>query len=119
MKLRARGWSILRAAQEVGASRTSGNNWSRGYKTYRNGTVTLVLATVVAVIASTVIVIVCGVLCLARMAMKDASVPDRIKILKSVLDALVTLGRRPHQHSRYVPGRGEGLNKTVPAVLRR
>jgi len=39
MELRARGWSILAAAREVGASRTSGNNWSRGYKTYRNGAV--------------------------------------------------------------------------------
>ena len=39
MELRARGWSVLAAAREVGASRTSGNNWSRGYKTYRNGAV--------------------------------------------------------------------------------
>ncbi|MGA4791301.1 IS30 family transposase [Nocardia sp. AB354] len=39
MELRARGWSILRAAREVGASRTAGANWSRGYKTYRNGKV--------------------------------------------------------------------------------
>jgi IS30 family transposase len=37
MELRARGWSICAAAREVGASRTSGNNWSRGYKTYRHG----------------------------------------------------------------------------------
>jgi IS30 family transposase len=37
MELRARGWSILAAAREVGVSRTSGMNWSRGYKTYRNG----------------------------------------------------------------------------------
>ena len=40
MELRSRGWSIVAAAREVGASRTSGNNWSRGYKTYRNGQVT-------------------------------------------------------------------------------
>lgn len=39
MELRARGWSISRAAREVGASRTSGNNWARGYKAYRNGQV--------------------------------------------------------------------------------
>jgi len=39
MELRARGWSISAAAREVGASRTSGNNWSRGYKTYRHGVV--------------------------------------------------------------------------------
>lgn len=39
MQLRARGWSICAAAREVGASRTSGANWSRGYKTYRHGTV--------------------------------------------------------------------------------
>jgi IS30 family transposase len=39
MELRARGWSISAAAREVGASRTSGMNWSRGYKTYRSGQV--------------------------------------------------------------------------------
>ena len=27
------------AAREVGVSRTAGANWSRGYKTYRNGVV--------------------------------------------------------------------------------
>ncbi|WP_260684589.1 IS30 family transposase [Rhodococcus sp. KBS0724] len=37
MELRGRGWSILAAAREVGVSRTTGNNWSRGYKTYCNG----------------------------------------------------------------------------------
>jgi transposase, IS30 family len=37
--LRERGWSILAAAREVGVSRTTGNNWSRGYKTYRHGQV--------------------------------------------------------------------------------
>jgi IS30 family transposase len=37
MELRARGWSVCAAAREVGVSRTSGANWSRGYKTYRNG----------------------------------------------------------------------------------
>src|SRR5688500_10618320 len=36
-ELRARGWSIRAAAREVGVSRTAGNNWARGYKTYRNG----------------------------------------------------------------------------------
>ena len=36
MELRERGWSILAAAREVGVSRTTGNNWSRGYKTYRH-----------------------------------------------------------------------------------
>jgi IS30 family transposase len=36
MELRERGWSILAAAGEVGVSGT-GNNWSRGYKTYRHG----------------------------------------------------------------------------------
>ncbi len=40
MELRGRGWSIIAAAREVGVSRTAGNNWSRGYKTYRNGQVT-------------------------------------------------------------------------------
>jgi len=39
MELRERGWSILAAAREVGVSRTTGNNWSRGYKTYRLGQV--------------------------------------------------------------------------------
>lgn len=37
MELRERGWSILAAAREVGISRTTGNNWARGYKTYRRG----------------------------------------------------------------------------------
>jgi transposase len=40
MELRSRGWSIMAAAREVGVSRTAGHNWSRGYKTYRNGQVT-------------------------------------------------------------------------------
>ena len=30
----------MAAAREVGVSRTTGHNWSRGYKTYRNGQVT-------------------------------------------------------------------------------
>src|SRR5262245_15569333 len=38
MELRERGWSILAAAREVGVSRTTGNNWTRGYKTYHHGT---------------------------------------------------------------------------------
>jgi IS30 family transposase len=40
MELRSRGWSIMAAACELEVSRTAGNNWSRGYKTYRNGEVT-------------------------------------------------------------------------------
>lgn len=39
MELRERGWSIRAAAKEVGVSRTAGNNWARGYKTYRGGEV--------------------------------------------------------------------------------
>ena len=39
MELRARGWSIVAAGREVGVSRTSANNWARGYKTYRRGAV--------------------------------------------------------------------------------
>jgi len=39
MELRERGWSIRAAAREVGASRTSGNNWARGYKIHRHGQV--------------------------------------------------------------------------------
>jgi transposase, IS30 family len=39
MELRGRGWSIVAAAREAGVSRTTGNNWSRGYKTYRYGQV--------------------------------------------------------------------------------
>jgi transposase, IS30 family len=38
-ELRERGWSILAAAREAGVSGTTGNNWSRGYKTYRHGQV--------------------------------------------------------------------------------
>ena len=37
MELRARGWSVSAAGREVGVSRTSANNWARGYKTYRRG----------------------------------------------------------------------------------
>src|SRR5262245_46861297 len=40
MELGSRGWSIVAAAREVGVSRTAGNNWSRGYKSYRKGQVT-------------------------------------------------------------------------------
>ena len=39
MELRERGWSIRAAAREVGVSRTTGNSWTRGYKTYRRGEV--------------------------------------------------------------------------------
>lgn len=39
MELRARGWSIRAAAREVGVSRSSGANWARGHKVYRNGVV--------------------------------------------------------------------------------
>jgi transposase, IS30 family len=39
VELRERGWSILAAAREVGVSRTTGNNWARGYKSYRRGRV--------------------------------------------------------------------------------
>jgi len=39
VELRGRGWSILAAAREVGVSRTTGNNWSRGYRAYRSGQV--------------------------------------------------------------------------------
>jgi transposase, IS30 family len=40
MELRSRGWSIVAAAREAGVSRSSGKNWSRGYKVYRHGVVT-------------------------------------------------------------------------------
>lgn len=39
MSLIERGWSVRAAAREVGVSRTTGGNWSRGYKVYRNGQV--------------------------------------------------------------------------------
>ena len=39
MELRARGWSVRAAAREVGVSRSSGANWARGHKVYRNGVV--------------------------------------------------------------------------------
>jgi len=39
MELRVRGWSVTAAAREVGVSRSSGANWSRGYKVYRRGRV--------------------------------------------------------------------------------
>ena len=37
MELRARGWSVRAAAREVGVSRSAATNWTKGYKTYRNG----------------------------------------------------------------------------------
>jgi IS30 family transposase len=37
MELGARGWSVRAAAGEVGVSRSAATNWTRGYKTYRNG----------------------------------------------------------------------------------
>jgi len=39
MELRARGWSVAAAGREVGVSRTTGANWSRGHKVYRRGAV--------------------------------------------------------------------------------
>lgn len=39
MQLRGQGWSIAAAAREVGASRTAGQNWTNGYKSYRDGAV--------------------------------------------------------------------------------
>lgn len=39
MELRGRGWSVSAAAREAGVSRSTGNNWEHGYKTYRNGVV--------------------------------------------------------------------------------
>ena len=39
MELWGRGWSIRAAAREVGVSRTAANNWARGHKVYRNGSV--------------------------------------------------------------------------------
>jgi IS30 family transposase len=39
MQLRAKGWGIPAAAREAGVSRTSGTNWERGYKIYRDGEV--------------------------------------------------------------------------------
>jgi IS30 family transposase len=39
MELRARGWGVSAAGREVGVSRMTGANWSRGYKVYRRGAV--------------------------------------------------------------------------------
>lgn len=39
MELRERGWSIDAAARELGASRTAGQNWAKGYSKYRVGEV--------------------------------------------------------------------------------
>ena len=39
IELRERGWSVSAAAREVGVSRSAGNNWTHGYKTYRRGEV--------------------------------------------------------------------------------
>jgi len=37
LELRARGWSVRAAVREVGVSRSAATNWTRGYKTYRDG----------------------------------------------------------------------------------
>jgi transposase, IS30 family len=37
MELRARGWSIRGAGREVGVSRATAKNWTRGYNVYRDG----------------------------------------------------------------------------------
>lgn len=39
MELRQRGWGVDAAAREVGASRTAGRNWAKGYRKYRAGEV--------------------------------------------------------------------------------
>ncbi|MDZ7917218.1 MAG: IS30 family transposase [Rhodococcus sp. (in: high G+C Gram-positive bacteria)] len=39
VELRSRGWSIGAAAREVGVSRSTGKNWHRGWKLYRDGVV--------------------------------------------------------------------------------
>ena len=44
MELRERGWSVSAAAREVGVSRSAGNNWTHGYKTYRRGEVVRLVA---------------------------------------------------------------------------
>ena len=44
MQLRERGWSVSAAAREVGVSRSTGNNWTHCYKTYRRGEVVGVVA---------------------------------------------------------------------------
>lgn len=37
LRARARGWSVRAAAREVGVYRSAAANWTKGYKTYRNG----------------------------------------------------------------------------------
>ena len=39
LELLERGWSIRAAVREVGVGRTTGANWTRGYKVYRRGKV--------------------------------------------------------------------------------
>lgn len=39
MQLRAQGWSIRGAGREVGVSRATAKNWTRGYNVYRDGKV--------------------------------------------------------------------------------
>jgi IS30 family transposase len=104
MELRERGWSIGADTSEVGVSRSSGNNWARGYKTYRRGQETGVVPPL-------------DRLLVRRISARFLSQHERIEIadLRSVgvgvRQIAVQLGRAPSTISRElrrntVTGRG-------------
>lgn len=101
MELRGRGWSILAAAREVGVSRTTGNNWSRGYKTYRHGQVSGFVPAL-------------DRLAVRQVSDRYLSQDERIAIADlrhaglSVRQVAVRLGRAPSTISRELRRNGNG-----------
>lgn len=113
MELRARGWSVRAAAREVGVSRSSGTNWSRGYKTYRNGVVVGFVAPL-------------DRLAVRQVSSRYLSQDERIEIADlrqsglSLRAIVVRLGRAPSKISRElrrnsVAGRGFGPSMLIGA----
>ena len=114
MELRERGWSILAAAREVGVSRTTGNNWSRGYKAYRRGQVVGFVPALER-------------LAVRRISPRFLSQDERIEIADlhhaglSIRQIAHRLGRAPSTVSRELRRNATGVGVTVhsmPTVAR-
>ena len=107
MELRERGWSILAAAREVGVSRTTGNNWSRGYKTYRHGQVVGFVAAL-------------EPLAVRQINSRFVSQEERIEIADlrhagwSIRQIAQQLGRAPSTVSRELPRNAAGDGRYRP-----
>ena len=114
VELRERGWSILAAAGEVGVSRTTGNNWSRGYKTYRHGQIVGFVPALER-------------LAVRRISPRFLSQDERIEIADlghagvSIRQIAHRLGRAPSTVSRELRRNATGVEVTVrsmPTVAR-